>query len=75
MLTPGVLIKISGCLQSQLSNLANFPKVSKRRFDHSFMFCGPTWWNKLPLEIRTASTFGVFRRKLKTYLFDLAYPP
>jgi len=52
-----------------------FSYVSKRRFDHSFMFCGPTWWNKLPLEIRTASTLGVFRRKLKTYLFDLAYPP
>ena len=52
-----------------------FSYVSKRRFDHSFMFCAPTWWNKLPLEIRTASTLSVFRRKLKTYLFDLAYPP
>jgi hypothetical protein len=52
-----------------------FSYVSKRRFDHSFMFCGPAWWNKLPLEIRTASTLGVFRPKLKTYLFDLAYPP
>ena len=52
-----------------------FSYVSKRRFDHSVMFCAPTWWNKLPLEICTASTLSAFRCKLKSYLFDLAYPP
>ena len=33
--------------------------------------CAPSLWNNLPLSVRSAT----FRRSLKTYLFDLAFPP
>ena len=32
-------------------------------------------WNKLPKSIRSSESLTCFRQRLKTYLFDLAYPP
>ena len=43
-------------------------------FQNSFSYDGPTLWNTLPLNIRTAPTLSSFKRKLKTHLFDEAYP-
>ena len=37
----------------------------------AFSSCAPSLWNNLPLSVRSAT----FRRRLKTYLFDLAFPP
>jgi len=48
---------------------------SKSHYDNSFCVSGPTKWNNLPQDIRCANTIGIFRRKLKAYLFDKAYPP
>ena len=37
----------------------------------AFSSCAPSLWNNLPLSVHSAT----FRRRLKTYLFDLASPP
>ena len=34
----------------------------------------PFLWNNLPLSVRSATSVATFRRRLKTYLFDLAFP-
>jgi hypothetical protein len=43
--------------------------MSTRSFQHS----AATTWNSLPLEIRNCQTLATFKRRLKTYLFNLAY--
>ena len=48
---------------------------SKVHFNNSFCFDGPTMWNSLPHEIRSAPKLSSFRNKLKTHLFQDAYPP
>ena len=48
---------------------------SKVHFQHSFAYDGPTLWNSLPHEVRSSSTLSIFRRRLKTYLFSVAFPP
>ena len=32
-------------------------------------------WNDLPDDVRSAKSLSSFRKKLKTYLFEKAYPP
>ncbi|KAK3529926.1 hypothetical protein QTP86_009273 [Hemibagrus guttatus] len=34
-----------------------------------FSVLAPSWWNELPLGIRTAESLTIFKRQLKTYLF------
>ena len=48
---------------------------SKMQFQYSFSYDGPTLWNSLPLSLCSAPSLSNFRRKLKTYLFQEAYPP
>ena len=48
---------------------------SKVHFQFSFSHDGPTLWNSLPHDIRSASSLSMFRRRLKTYLFRVAFPP
>ena len=39
----------------------------------SFHAAAPTLWNSLPENIRNITSFVIFKEKLKTYLFNLAY--
>ena len=39
----------------------------------SISYCGPLVWNKLPKSIREVETAAVFKRKLKTHLFESYY--
>ena len=48
---------------------------SKKHFDSCFSVAGPKLWNSLPLGARSANSLGVFRKLLKSHLFDLAFPP
>ena len=48
---------------------------SKVQFQNSLGYDGPSLWNALPHEIRSAPTLFRFRRQLKTHLFQTAYPP
>ena len=41
----------------------------------AFSSCAPSLWNNLPLSVRSATSVATFRKRLKTYLFDLAFPP
>jgi len=42
--------------------------------NRSFSTAGPTLWNSLLNDITSAPSLPVFRRKLKTYLFQRLYP-
>ena len=42
--------------------------------DRSFGSVGPKLWNCLPDDITSASSLSVFRKKLKTHLFQQSYP-
>ena len=48
---------------------------SKVHFRNGLAYDGPSMWNALPHEVRSASTLARFRRNLKTYLYQDAYPP
>ena len=37
-----------------------------------FSVAGPTVWNSLPESVRSAETLASFKRKLKTYLFNIS---
>ena len=39
----------------------------------SFGYAGPTLWNGLPLEIRSAKDINCFKSLMKTHSFGLAY--
>ena len=41
--------------------------------DRAFSVAGPTVWNCLPESARSAETFDSFKRKLKTYLFNISF--
>ena len=53
------------------------PKIhkSKKHFNNSFCIDGPSLWNSLPLGLRSTPTLHSFRRSLKSYLFQKAFPP
>ena len=42
--------------------------------DRSFASAGPKLWNSLSDDITSASSLPVFRKKLKTHLFQQSYP-
>ena len=39
----------------------------------AFSVTGPTYWNQLPETVKNAGTVDTFKRRLKTYLFELSY--
>ena len=41
--------------------------------DRAFITAGPRAWNKLPLHVRSAQSITVFKKLLKTHLFQRAY--
>mgnify|MGYP003404484274 CR=1 FL=1 len=41
--------------------------------DRAFSSAGPSCWNALPLELRTETKVGSFRKLLKTYLFERSF--
>ena len=53
--------------------LTPLPTKKRTRGDRAFAAAAPALWNNLPLPIRSAQTIGVFRSKLKTHLFSLAF--
>ena len=51
------------------------PYFIKKSFSfRTFSYAAPFLWNHLPDTICSASTFMSFRRNLKTYLFNQAFP-
>jgi hypothetical protein len=66
--------------QSRLRSSVNDPlqlQVPRSKLitygDRAFSVAAPKVWNELPLSIRQAESVGIFKRRLKSYLFKKAY--
>jgi hypothetical protein len=40
----------------------------------AFAVAGPTVWNSLPADVTSSDSLPIFRRRLKTFLFNLSFP-
>ena len=61
-------------LRSDTLSLLHVPRSRlKGKGDRAFSVAAPKLWNNLPVDLRTAPTIGVFKSKLKTYLYSLAF--
>ena len=50
------------------------PFCQRKTFaERSFSVCGPVVWNALPSDIRASENISVFKKKLKTHYFRIAY--
>ena len=61
-------------LRSSISQLI-VPKTKLNLGKYAFSVAAPRVWNELPITLKTSETIAIFRKKLKTYLFQLAFPP
>ncbi len=62
-------------LRTNQGCLLSVPKVRTKTGGRSFSACAPVLWNALPVSVRSAESARVFRKRLKTFLFGLAFPP
>ena len=60
-------------LRSSNQGLLNIPRINSKSAYGAFSHYGPTLWNSLPHELRSATTVSSFKSKLKTYLFSQAF--
>ena len=65
----------SRSLRSNRGITLSIPRIKTNTGARAFSSCAPSLWNNLPLSLRSATSVATFRRHLKTYLFDLAFPP
>ena len=61
-------------LRSSDKHFLNQPPVKTEIAKRAFSQAAPSIWNSLPLSCRTANTFSIFKKLLKTHIFKLAYP-
>ena len=58
-------------LRSENQMNLKVPKTRLKSYgDRAFSHAAPKLWNKLPLEIKSASTLELFKSKLKTHMFS-----
>ena len=60
-------------LRSADKNALLDPRTSLKFVERAFSVAGPTAWNSLPTDIKTISSYSVFKRKLKTFIFTKVY--
>lgn len=65
----------SRSLRSNKGLLLAVPKVKTVTGSRAFSYCAPVLWNVLPEKLRSLQSVPSFRKHLKTYLFDRAFPP
>ena len=65
----------SRSLRSNRGITLSIPRIKINTGARAFSSCDPSLWNKLPLYVCSATSVATFRRRLKTYLFDLAFTP
>ena len=51
------------------------PGVKINTCTRAFHCCAPPLWNNLPLSVCSAISIATFKKRLKTHVFDLAFPP
>ena len=61
-------------LRSPGTSLLTIPQVSSKKHGEAAFSCyGPRLWNSLPENLRVAETAEVFKKRLKTHLFNQAF--
>ena len=64
----------SRSLRSSGAGLLSLPKVKKKSAgQRAFAYRAPFLWNRLPSAIREADSVELFKGKLKTHLYNLAF--
>ena len=54
--------------------LLNVPPISNySKTERSFCYCGPSVWNQLPYQLRTLTDIVLFKKRLKTHLFEKVF--
>ena len=61
-------------LRSSTSKLLQVPRTNLRFASRSFCASAPTLWNSLPCSIRFCESLTTFRKHLKTFYFQSAFP-
>ena len=57
-------------LHGDLLDLLHVPRSQNVTYgDRAFNVCGPTEWNRIPLDIRHSESVAIFKTRLKTHLF------
>ena len=61
-------------LRSASKHLLEVPNVRLKSYgDRAFSVAAPKHWNDIPLDIKLSGSVDVFKSRLKTYLFRLAF--
>ena len=61
-------------LRSAGKHLLEVPNVRLKSYgDRAFSVAAPKLWNEIPLDIKLSRSVDVFKSRLKTYLFRLAF--
>ena len=61
-------------LRSNQQVLLQVPQTKRKTFEYwSFTVAGPRVWNSLPAEIKSCSSIVIFKAKLQTHYFKLAF--
>ena len=66
---------ISGTLRSSVSKKHLVPKTKLNIGKRAISVAAPTIWNQLPITVKSSESIGTFRKKLKTYLFEITFLP
>ena len=61
--------------RSSDSLVLSIPYVGSSLGKRAFSVIGPRLWNSLPPDTRNSSSLPIFRSRLKTHLFKIAFPP
>ena len=61
--------------RSSDSLVLSIPYVRSSLGKRAFSVIGPRLWNSLPPHTRNSSSLPIFRSRLKTHLFKIAFPP
>lgn len=62
------------CLRSADQGLLSVPRSKlKHRGDRAFSVIGPKLWNSIPPHVRSAPSIEIFKIRLKTYFYDIAF--
>ena len=63
-------------LRSSYKGLLHIPRSRlKQKGGRAFAVAAPRLWNQLPPDIRDAPSIYAFKSRLKTHLYNLAFPP
>ena len=72
MLTPVNTINNNHTLRSATNHNLLLPKPRLNTLKRTFTYSGPEVWNKLPVDIKTASSLYVFKEKCHQYLKQMS---